>query len=153
MQLPIYPLYATNNDTRYDFVSTGPKGLITKQVRFALLHGDDVYNLAFGDFDPTTQVFNDQVVSNNGDLELLLAPVAAAVHDFCRQRPGASIFAVGSTPARTRLYRMAIAHYLDRLQAQFTIYDELGSEWEPFHPHRFYTAFFAQSNDFFNDYL
>ena len=153
MQLPVYPLYATNNDTLYDFLSLGPKGVITKQVRFALLHGDKVYNLAFGDFDSATRTFDDQAVSNNGDLELILATVAAAVYDFCRYHSGASIFAVGGTPARTRLYRMAIARHLNRLQAQFRIYGELEDEWEPFQLNRPYTAFFAQPNDSFNDYL
>lgn len=63
MNLPGYSLYATNDDTRYDFVSRGPKGIVVKQVRFALLHGDSVYNLALGDFDPVTRTFNDQAVT------------------------------------------------------------------------------------------
>lgn len=109
--------------------------------------------MAFGDFDPITRTFDDQAVSNNGDLELILATVAAAAYDFCRQHPGASIFAVGGTPARTRLYRMAIARHLDRLQTQFTIYGELGNEWEPFQLNQPYAAFYARPNDSFNDYL
>jgi len=88
-------------------------------------------------------------VSNNGDLELILATVAAAAHDFCRYHPGASIFVVGGTAARTRLYQMAIARYLDRLQTQFTIYGELSDAWEPFQPNRPYTAFFAQPNNIY----
>lgn len=152
MNLPTYPLYATNDDSRYDFVSVGPKGLINKQIRFALLHDSGVYNLALGDYNPVTQLLDDQAVSNNGDSKLILATVAAAAYDFCRHHPGASIFVVGGTPARTRLYRTAIARYLNHIQRQFTIYGELGEAWEPFQPNRPYTAFFAQPNDL-NDYL
>ena len=126
MQLPTYLLYATNDDSRYDFVSVGPKGLINKQVRFALLHDSGVYNLAFGNYNPATQLLNDQTVSNNGNLELVLATVAAAAYDVCRTHPGASIFVVGGTLARTRLYHSVITRYLDRLQTQFTVYGELG---------------------------
>ncbi len=59
MQLPTYPLYATNDDSRYDFVSAGPRGAIAKQIRFALLHDSGVYNLAFGDYDPVNQTLDD----------------------------------------------------------------------------------------------
>ncbi|RZK30075.1 MAG: hypothetical protein EOO61_19765 [Hymenobacter sp.] len=153
MQLPTYRLEAGNSFFTYDFVSEGPKGLITKRVQFSLVHPSGVYNLAFGDFDCITQVLNDQAVSNNGDYELVLATVAAAAHEFCCHHPGASIFAVGGTPARTRLYQIGIARYLDLLQTQFTIYGELGAEWEPFQRNKSYTAFFAQPNDSFSSYL
>lgn len=153
MQLPIYSLEAGNNFFTYDFVSKGPKGLINKRVQFSLVHPSCVYNLSFGDFDFATQVLNDHAVSNNGDYELVLATVAAAAHEFCRHHPDASIIAIGGTPARTRLYQMGIARYLDLLQMQFTIYGELGDEWEPFQRNKPYTAFFAQPNDSFSSYL
>jgi hypothetical protein len=153
MQLPIYSLEAGNNFLTYDFVSEGPRGLIAKRVQFSLVHPSGVYNLSFGDFDVETQVLNDQATSDNGDYELVLATVAAATHDFCRHHPETSIFAVGGNPARTRLYQMSIARYLDLLQTQFTIYGELGTEWEPFQRNKLYTAFFAQPNDSFSSYL
>ena len=134
-------------------MSLGPKGAVAKQVRFALLHDNGVYNLAFGDYDPTTQTLDDQAVSNKGDFESILATIAAAAYDFCHYHRGASIFVVGGIPARTRLYRIAIAHYLGDIQAQFAIYGELGDTWEPFQFNRPYTAFFAQPNDLFSDYL
>ena len=42
---------------------------------------------------------------------------------------------------------MGIARYLDRIQAQFTIYGEIGEEWEPFQLARTYTAFVARPNE------
>ena len=153
MRLPTYPLEAGNNFFTYDFVSEGPKGLIAKRVQFTLIHPSGIYNLAFGDFDFITLTLKDQVVSNNGDYKMVLATVAAAAHDFCRNHPGTSIFIVGGNPARTRLYQMGISRYLDRLQTQFTIYGELGDEWEPFQRNKLYSAFFAQPNESFNSYL
>lgn len=147
MQLPAYSLSATNDDSRYDFVSLGPKGAIAKQIRFALLHGSDVYNLTFGDYNSETHTLDDQIISDNGDLEMILATVAAAAFDCCQCHPGVSVFVVGNTAARTRLYRMAIARYLSDIQTLFEIYGELGDTWEPFQPNRPYTAFFAQLND------
>ena len=155
MQLPIYSLEAGNNFFTYDFVSKGPKGLINKRVQFSLVHPSCVYNLSFGDlilrlkFSMTTLL----AIMVIGDYELVLATVAAAAHEFCRHHPDASIIAIGGTPARTRLYQMGIARYLDLLQMQFTIYGELGDEWEPFQRNKPYTAFFAQPNDSFSSYL
>jgi hypothetical protein len=104
--------------------------------------------MVFGYYNSKANMLDDQEVSDNGDLEMILATVAAAAFDFCQYYPGANIFVVSSTVARTRLYHMAIARYLSDIQTQFKIYGELGDTWEPFQPYRPYTAFFARLNDY-----
>lgn len=111
-----------------------------------------MYNLSFGDVNEQTQQLDDQAVSNNGDLELVLATVAAAAYNFCRQHPDASLYLTGSTPARTRLYQMGIARFLDLIQVQFSIYGELDDSWKPFLRNKRYTAFFIQPNTSFDSY-
>lgn len=153
MNLPTYLLKAGENAFTYGFVSGGPKGFTAKRVQFSLVYADNVYNLSFGDVNAETQKIDDQIASNNGDLELVLATVAAAAYDFCRHHPDASLYLTGSTPARTRLYQIGITRFLDLIQSQFSIYGELGDSWEPFQRNKRYTAFFIQPTSSFDSYL
>jgi uncharacterized protein DUF6934 len=108
----------------YVFYSEGPKGRIRKIVRFALMISDGVpyYNLSFGDWNEEFQIIDDLVVSNNGDTEKLLATVAAIIIEFSRNAPEALIFAEGSTPSRTRLYRMGINKLWNEINLIFDVY-------------------------------
>ena len=56
----------------------------------------------------------------------------------------ASIFASGSTPARTRLYRIGIAKYFDDIKEDFEIYGQFEDQWELFEKGKEYLAFLAQ---------
>lgn len=51
----------------YEFISEGPKGLIRKIVEYSETSTENVYNLAFGDYDEMTKSINDLSVTNNGD--------------------------------------------------------------------------------------
>ena len=50
----------------YEFVSEGPKGQIKKMVQYTDTRTENVYNLAFGDYDEETKSINDLSVTNNG---------------------------------------------------------------------------------------
>ncbi|WP_440590452.1 DUF6934 family protein [Nibrella viscosa] len=58
--------------------------------------------------------YSDLVISNNNDMPKVLATVAQTLVAFFRLRPTSSVIFRGSTPSRTRLYRMAIAKSFDR---------------------------------------
>jgi hypothetical protein len=144
MKLPKYQLKSGRELLSYEFTSEGPTGLIEKRIQFTLLNQEEVYNLAFGDKDPITGEIDDLVVSNNGDSEKVLSTLVSAVYAFCDKHPEASIFASGSTPARTRLYRIGIAKYFDDIKDEFEIYGQLEDRWELFEKGKEYLAFLAQ---------
>nr|WP_315014968.1 hypothetical protein [Capnocytophaga leadbetteri] len=64
---------------------------------------------------------------------------------FTNKYPDAYIFATGSTPARTRLYRRSIFKFLEEAQENFYIYGVLKNrETEEFIPNKEYEGFVIQ---------
>jgi hypothetical protein len=144
MKIPKYQLKAGHELLSYEFISEGPKGLITKRIQFTLVNRQGVYNLAFGDKDSITGEINDKVVSNNGDSEKVLATVVGAIFAFFEHHPDAWIFATGSTTARTRLYQMGIAKYFDEISGELEIFGQIEENWYPFEKNREYLAFLTK---------
>jgi hypothetical protein len=144
MKLPKYPLASSDKFTTFEFTSEGMKGLIHKLVRFQQTNVKGVYNLAFGDKDNTTGDIDDEVVSNNGDSEKVLATVVATVYAFTDQYPNAWIYATGSTKARTRLYRMGITKFLTEVKEDYEILGERDGDWEVFKKNIEYDGFFVR---------
>jgi hypothetical protein len=144
MKLPKYQLLATGKLSSYEFVSEGPRGLIVKRIQFTLINREDVYNLAFGDKDPISGEIDDLAISNNGDLEKILATVISAVFAFCDKNPKAWIFATGSTKSRTRLYQIGISKYFKDMDDEFELYGQIQEDWELFENGKNYSAFLAK---------
>jgi hypothetical protein len=94
----------------FEFVSKGPRGKVTKVVRYSEINIKRFYNLGFGDEDPVTGYVSDTSVTNNNDSQKVLATVAATLYLFMEAHPDATVIATGSTEARRRLYRMGIAN-------------------------------------------
>lgn len=117
----------------YHFISQGPKGPIRKKVIYTETEFANVYNLAFGDYDLNTNTIDDFAVTNNGDSSTVLATVASTVQVFMNQHPKAWILIMGSTPARTRLYRMCIANNLAEISLNFVIFGrDSNGDWIQF---------------------
>lgn len=144
MKLPRYATKADELQTTFEFVSEGPRGRIPKLVQFSETNLKDFYNLAFGDKNPETGALDDLSVSNNGDSEKVLATVVDAVYAFCYRRPEAWVFAMGSTPGRTRLYQMGLNRFHAQVVEDFDVYGLQNGEWLPFQPNISYTAFVVQ---------
>lgn len=129
-----YHYKAEGNFEFFEFYSEGPKGIIKKVVEYQKTINENVYNLAFGDFDEQNKSINDMTVTNNGDSLKVLATVASTVYAFIEKYPQASIIATGSTLVRTRLYRMGITNNLDEISKDFYIFgyneDEQWVEFE-----------------------
>ena len=106
----------------FEFTSIGIKGEIKKIVSYKKMNLDEVYNLAFGDYDAVTDSINDKIITNNGDSQKVLATVASTVYAFTGKYPNAWVFATGSNEARTRLYRMGITNNLIELQEDFYVF-------------------------------
>jgi len=132
MILPKYPLASSDSMMTFEFVSEGDKGTIHKLVKYQPTNLKGLYNLAFGDKDFETGDIDDQVISNNGDSEKVLATVVATVYAFTDKYPDVWIYATGSTKARTRLYRMGISRFLDEVTEDFDVLGEKNEDWETF---------------------
>ena len=131
MNLEKYPVVADHDHITYEFLSDGPNGSIKKVVFYQKLE-ENIFNLAFGDWNEREQRINDKVRSNNNDRDKVLATVASTIIDFIKYHPNAVLLAQGSTSARTRLYQMGILEYLDEIGQLFDIIGFTNGTWEPF---------------------
>ena len=136
----IYQIQTSSNFVTYDFISEGKKGEILKEVRYTETEFLNVWNLGFGDIDPKTGIINDKIISDNGDSEKVLATVAHTCIEFSKHFPEAMIFAVGSTPARTRLYQMGLTRNFNEISELFIIWGLLKEGWEIFEKNKNYQA-------------
>jgi hypothetical protein len=140
MNLKKYSIVTDNNHVAYEFLSEGPNGTIKKVVFYQNI-GENVFNLAFGDWDETKQKINDKARSNNNDLIKVLATIASTVIDFIKRHPDAIIFAEGVTPAKTRLYQMGINSNWQEIDQFFDVMGNFKGNWERFKQDRNYQAF------------
>ncbi|PIY07999.1 MAG: hypothetical protein COZ18_14495 [Flexibacter sp. CG_4_10_14_3_um_filter_32_15] len=127
----------------FEFISEGVKGKIRKMVEYTETDAEGIYNLGFGDYDEKTKTIDDINVTNNGDSQKVLATVASTIYSFIKKYPNATIFATGSTKARTRLYRMGISNNLEEITKDFEVlgFQTDNEEWENFVIGKEYAAF------------
>lgn len=144
MQLPRYELKADKSLMVFEFLSEGSKGKILKLITFNETNLKDLYNLAFGDKNIDTGDIDDMAVTNNGDSETVLSTVVASVYAFTDKYPESMVYAIGSTKARTRLYRMGITKYIKEIDKDFEIFGLSDNLWQPFEKDVNYEAFLAK---------
>ncbi|AXE17571.1 hypothetical protein DR864_07415 [Runella rosea] len=150
MNLDVYPLKDTSQEhTHFAFISEGKQGQIIKIIAYQntgeLSNDRPIYNLGFGDYNLLTKEVDDKVVTDNGDMEKVLATITHTVPLFFSHHPNAILEVSGSTKGRTRLYQMLITKYMAELADFVIIYglnDEVG-ELELFIPDKKYSRFFA----------
>ena len=116
MKLDKYELKSGEQLEVFEFVSVGTKGRISKLVQYTPTNYKDLYNLGFGDKNIKTGEIDDNIISNNGDSEKVLATVVATLYAFIDKHQEAMVYATGSTKSRTRLYRMGITKYLEEIK-------------------------------------
>ncbi len=134
MEWESYELEKSLDGLAYEFYSNGPKGRLRKEIWFQHVPelGRNVYNLAFGDHDPSTNRIDDKVVSNNGDRELVLHTVADALVDFLEKRPFAFVLIRGSSMSRIRLYQIGIAYFWHAINDRYEVLGKNNELWQPF---------------------
>ena len=141
MHFPRYN-YTTDKDSQFfEFISEGPNGKIVKVVQYSETNLENVYNLAFGDYDEQTGKINDTIVTNNYDSKKVLATVASTVYAFTGKKPDAIVYATGSNDARTRLYRIGITNNLVEILHDFDVFGFRNDNWEEFEKAAEYEAF------------
>jgi hypothetical protein len=140
---PRYPVEITDDLFTYEFYSEGPAGKIKKVISYEGV-AENLYNLAFGDWNEGLQRVDDSTRSNNGDRNKVLMTVAFTALDFTDQFPNAHIFIVGSTSGRTRLYQISIGNNLAEISRHFDIWGRRQQKWEPFSRGKNYESFLAR---------
>lgn len=140
MTLAKYPVTTDHNHSTYEFLSEGPKGTVKKVVFYQEIE-QGVFNIAFGDWDEEKQGINDNIRSNNNDRDKVLATVGSTIIDFLKNHPGVTLFARGSTPARTRLYQMAIVSNWREIKQLFEVVGFVNGNWEVFTENTNYEQF------------
>jgi hypothetical protein len=143
MQLDKYSIISSDDHKFYEFYSEGPNGKIKKVVVFSKPMGrqENIFNLAFGDWNEKQKRLNDRAISNNKDRQKILATVASTVLEFINYYPDAIVYAEGSTLSRTRLYQIGISAYLSEINKWLIVYGFRFGDWEIFQPGRNYEAF------------
>lgn len=144
MHLDKYPVKANDSYDRYEFLSEGPNGPISKIVKYQKI-SHNIYNLAFGDWNEETNDIDTIVRTNNLDRAKVMATVASTVIDFMKHHPWGVLIAKGSTPSRTRLYQMAVSTYLGLITIDFNIKGFYNQEWETFAPNKNYEGFLLEA--------
>lgn len=132
MKLEKYQLRAEDHLTIFEFTSIGPKGKIKKIIEYQETNLNGFFNLAFGDKDEISGKIDDVVVTNNNDMEKVLATVVSSLFAFTDKYPDAWVYAAGSTKARTRLYRMGINKHYEEVEKFFHIFGHIDERWTEF---------------------
>ena len=117
-------LKVSTDALEYRFISSGPKGEIQKLVQFQLTDFPGIYNLSFGDLIGDGTI-DDLTITNNKDRNKILATIAFTIYQFTSEFPDSWVFFAGSTPQRTRLYRIAISLNFHELSIDFEIWGVL----------------------------
>ena len=129
------------DDPTFIFKSNGIKGTIIKVVQFTETEQKKYLNLSLGDYDATTGLIDYNIISNNGDTHIVLLTIAAIVENFISNNPNVTIYAAGSTKARTRLYQIGITKNIIMIEQGFEVLGLFENEWVDFKIGITYNAF------------
>lgn len=141
-----------NDLSSLDFISTCKHGQWLKRILFVASAAENIYNLVFGNLIEGDEV-DDFSINDNGDRNKILATIAKAINNYTRQYPFRKIYIIGSTEARTRLYRMAIGLNLDELSLTFDIYADTENGLVPFCRNMKLIAFLVSRKSLINPLL
>jgi hypothetical protein len=137
--------YSINYDSKrltFGFESISQKQVIQKIVLFSPLNETaTIFNLALCDLDENGEL-HDDIISNNDDVEKIMATVIAIIGLFFETQPNKKVFFESNSPARTRLYQIAINKVFDSLSS-FLIEGIIENKIEIFQKNKNYTAFFV----------
>ncbi|WP_439558537.1 DUF6934 family protein [Dyadobacter sp.] len=125
MNIDRYAIYELSK-TEYRFFSEGRNGCFEMRICFESI-GEHLYNLAFGLWDKNRRTIDDHTELHNGDMDIILATVAAQSIDFLDANKQASIYATGLTQpgklaVRTRKYQIGINKHLSYLTERHNVY-------------------------------
>lgn len=148
MKYDVYPAIAGDEYNTFEFTSVGPRGNILKRVLFAATEYPEVFNLAFGDVHSNRVDVSDNIITDNGDRNKTLSTIAKIIDTYTSVYPNRWVYLRGSTPARTRLYQMAIGLNYKELNKTYMTYGFLDEEkLEPFEKGKTFLAFLIKKKN------
>lgn len=142
MKEKFYPFEASEDYMRFSFESRSQDRVVAKSVEFNRI-GAKTYNLAFGDVDENGDL-NDLVVTDNGDMRKVLSTIAQIVITFLGVYAERQVFFTGSSPARTRLYRVVLSREVDSWASIFEIRGIHDGKAIPFQSNIAFESFFVK---------
>lgn len=102
----------------YLFISEGPKGEIIKAVKLSRVRQkqfkSSIYNLAFGNWNDTTNEIDDMSRSNNYDIQKVLNTVFIIAIRFLESKPGRVLGFQGSMDSKSVALRKNQRNYVYR---------------------------------------
>ena len=144
MNLLRYEYFTEGKAELFKFTSIVPNGEVKKLVVYSKMLENDIYNLAFGDYNEDTGSIDDKIITNNSDSQKILATVASTLYVFTNKHPNVSVYAAGSNKARTRLYRMGITTNLEAILPDFHVFGLQNDVWNEFETGEEYEAFLVK---------
>lgn len=139
MNTPWYDNLPDSSD-RIFYFSGSRDNAIDKVLLFKCLDDSGIYEIVLGNLRTDGSIDVDGT-GDHADAATVLSTVAKIIAFFLSDHPEAEIFIVGTTPARTRLYQMAIVRELDDLGQYFDICGYTGGDEEIFQSGRTYQSF------------
>jgi hypothetical protein len=140
MNREFYPFKQNPHTYHYTFYSEGVKGKILKSVIFQEIE-NDFCNLALGDYDEANEYFDDQSITDNGDLVKVLSTVFHITAHFLMIYPEKKIYVEANTHIKQRLYNRIIKNNFSQIQADYQVFGVLeNEELEIFEPNTDYKA-------------
>ncbi len=121
-------LYQGGHSHQYWFVSLGNKKII-KCAEFQPLGGHS-FNLCLLDYIPEINEMSDQVISNNGDVKMVLWTVAWCAEHFLNQYPNHVIVFSGNSDGRNKLYMRYIHRFNEKLFLHYSVKIDVKSKEE-----------------------
>lgn len=140
MRNKFYNYLAKDDSLWFEFKSISEKKTVKKIVIFSPIGEDSyLYNLTLVDAF-TDGSYNDSSITNNEDMPKVIATVIQILCSFFKKYPHKSVYIEGSSPSRTRLYRIIIAKELSEIEKVFGIYGVINDSLEDFEKNKNYTG-------------
>jgi hypothetical protein len=144
MESQVYKISAVNKFA-FVFLSTGKKDLI-KLVLFDEIE-DHVYNVALSTVLENGSVSYDDKI-NNGDTVKVLATVVECIRFFAESHPDETIFFMGDTPQKNRIYHEILSRHYDEFITEFSIFgvtiNEQRTDVEKFKREKNFSGFYLR---------
>lgn len=147
MDQPSYSFRKIKRELLFEFDSISESNLIHKVIAYELIDDTQfIFNLSLVDKNENGQL-SDLAVSNNQDMEKVLATVVQTLGVFFMEFEGAKVFFKGSTPSRTRLYRIIIAKFHKDFKREYVIFGFINNLPEIFEVGKAYEAFLIEKKN------
>lgn len=141
MQQEYYKYQYHTDSLWFEFLSVSNLKTVKKVVTYTPFQDSrEIFNLGFADALPDGS-FSDTNVTNNDDMEKVFATIIRTILHFFEKYPDKMIYITGSTPVRTRLYRIIILRELSKIEDTFRVLGLSGSVPEVFQKNQNYQAF------------